>query len=77
MATQCNHDQINQNLGTLLGLARGTRRELKKMNGCLLRHDNEIKDINRWRNRLIGKITVITGVGGIIITIVFILINKA
>ena len=65
---QCNHSEINRQLGILIGIAKGTRRDVKRINGSLLRHDNEIKDINRWRNRLIGKISVISSVIGAIIT---------
>lgn len=70
---QCDHSEINRLLGELLGLAKSTDTRLDTINGSLLRHDNEIKDINKWRNRLIGKMSAIGSViGAIIAGIVFI-----
>ena len=72
--TPYDHSEINLKLGELLGLAKSTDKRLNTINGSLLRHDNEIKDINRWRNRLIGKMSAIGSVvAAIIAGVMFIL----
>jgi len=76
MSSEHNHDDLLIMMGEIKGITIGTDRRLKKINGVIERHEVEIKDINKFRNRLIGKITIITGVGGVLLTLGFILINK-
>ena len=68
MPNQCDHSQINISIGRLEGKIDGIASGIDRINGSLLRHDTEIKDINKWRNRLIGKISIIISMVGAVIT---------
>ena len=66
----CNHNEINLKLGKVIGMLEGINFRLDKINSTIERHEIEIKSINKFRNRLIGRISAITAVGGITITVI-------
>lgn len=65
------HNDIYEKLGELLGEVKGmretfgsemraTNKHLKELNGSVVRHNQEIRELQSWKDTLMGKIA---GVG--------------
>lgn len=67
MSTICDHNEINLGIGRLEGKVDGIISRLDRINSHIENQETDIKDINRWRNRLIGKISILSGLIGAIV----------
>jgi len=69
------HHEIMFSLGNLIGKVDGINQRLDSLNGRIGVNTGRIHSIESWKDNLIGKITVIVAIFGIIISAAFVIIN--
>ncbi len=68
-------DDIQYLLGEISGKLDAINQRLDKINGTLDKHDGKINELEKFRDNLQGKMTVISTIGGFIGGLITIVIN--
>lgn len=69
-------DDIQYLLGEISGKLDAINQRLDKINGTLDKHDGKINELEKFKDNLQGKMTIISTLGGFIGGLITIIINS-